>query len=290
MANFSSSDGIINLARDTLQPALFSCEWIRCNAELNSWNMLKQHLQIHCAEPTEQGIYKCQFPLCAGRDHASQHGLLQHIQLSHLSRTSVSCPIIGCSEHFMRSQSLLPEHIRNEHTILFEGHLDQVNLKQLRKPITPSPHHLSNLPPSDMDFYQMLFLPVSRAHWSKTQKQPSSSQTTHRWVKIGGRQGSVEEQMDVDQQHFDLNLRSNTNLIDLPQLSEYILRSKPEEPMKQLSRPQYIISPPLREKTPPPSTGYHALQAQFEELERAGLVGSATGWPDHDSSSEPVSS
>lgn len=45
----------------------------------------------------KEGQYHCRYLRCAGRVHTTRDALKAHVDLSHLSRLEISCPILGMS-------------------------------------------------------------------------------------------------------------------------------------------------------------------------------------------------
>jgi hypothetical protein len=45
----------------------------------------------------QEGQYQCRYLRCAGRLHATKEALKAHVDLSHLSRFTISCPVRGMS-------------------------------------------------------------------------------------------------------------------------------------------------------------------------------------------------
>ncbi|PIL25093.1 hypothetical protein GSI_12982 [Ganoderma sinense ZZ0214-1] len=65
-----------------------------------------------------------------------------------------------------------------------------------------------------------------------------------------------------------------------PVVFDYVVRMKPPESWKQMSRPQQVIHPPVPEKPPRPSIGYDAFAVRFERLQQAGLMDGTGDWPE----------
>ena len=85
---------------------------------------------------------------------------------------------------------------------------------------------------------------------------------------------------DEDEPPIPLKDLPSLDLRGPSEIYDFLVRPKPPESWLQLSRPQQVIHPPVPEKPPPPSIGYDAFAARFEQLERAGLIDGKGLWPE----------
>ncbi|KAI1793569.1 hypothetical protein LXA43DRAFT_1001334 [Ganoderma leucocontextum] len=258
------------------------CEWSRCHTELNSWKSLQEHLHQHCQQQglssSSQGPWECKINRCAGRYHTTLADLQQHIDLSHLSRLNLPCPVMGCAKTF-RSGSGLPEHLRVAHSdVLHPNHASGSNsIRPLRRPCPPRRGDLIALPSHPVPVYMLLCSTVRPAPRGKT---PTASQASRRRWRRMDTQAAAARDDDEDELAIPLADLPPIDLRGCPVVRDYIVRPKLPESWKQTSRPQQVIQPPVPEKPPRPSIGYDAFAARFERLEQAGLMDGTGMWPE----------
>ncbi|EJF64147.1 hypothetical protein DICSQDRAFT_178651 [Dichomitus squalens LYAD-421 SS1] len=258
------------------------CTWGRCHAELNSWKSLQEHLHRHCQEQgpsSSQGIWECKINRCVGRYHGTLPALQQHVNLSHLSRVALPCPIRGCTSSFGRSGNGLSAHIQTTHFDVLSMDTSQP-FHQLRRPHPHPREELSALPAYPVPVYKLLCPTVRPARRGKT---PTASQGSRRkWRRMDTQAAAPPEEDDDDDEEPAIPLADlpPMDLRGCPEIHDYFVRPKPPESWLQLSRPQQVVDPPVPEKPPAPSIGYDAFAARFEQLERAGLIDGKGLWPE----------
>ncbi|KAI8974550.1 hypothetical protein BD414DRAFT_498030 [Trametes punicea] len=270
-----SDEHVINISKEVIHSTPLICEWGQCHSELNSWKALQEHLHRHCQqlEPSssQQGVFQCMIPKCSGRFHYSLHDLLQHIDLSHMSRVLLPCPVKGCTLIFGRNAHGLPEHFRTAHSDLFGRRAtgSSAMFQPLRRPHPHIKEALPALPGKPLPAYILTSPAVSPTQSRCTNtRAPTDSQGGHRkqWKKM-----YVLEEVPVEEE----------SLVPLPDLPPYDphrgvdieIRRKPLEPMLQQSRPQHMIVPSIPEPDPPVSIGYAAFAKRFMQWEKATIVG-----------------
>ncbi|KAI0629164.1 hypothetical protein C8Q77DRAFT_1142468 [Trametes polyzona] len=278
-----SMEYIVEVAKEVIPSPPFICEWAQCHVELNSWKALQEHLHQHPAleqEPSSslyQGAFECRLPKCAGRFHSTLEDIQKHLDLSHLSRVLLPCPIPDCPLHFHRTTlSSLPGHLRSNHSAL----LDTVDptftssLPPLRKPRHPCLEPLPPLP--EKPAFAFLFaLPVVNPSRPQKRAASTSTQSRKRWKRMHVVQMTDEEPEDVPIAFGDLTPYDPSQT---PELTHRVQR-KSLEPALQQSRPQPMIVPPRPEQDPPLTIGYTAMSERFRVLEKAGIIDGSGVWP-----------
>ncbi|KAI0372736.1 hypothetical protein BV20DRAFT_991001 [Pilatotrama ljubarskyi] len=275
-----SPDNVIELAKEVVHSTPLICDWARCHAELNSWRTLQEHLHRHCSqlEPSssQQGTLECMIPKCSGRFHTSLPDMHQHIDLSHLSRVLLPCPVQDCPLTFGRNAHGLPEHLQSSHRDLLDGRIPSgsPSIRPLRHPFPHFPEDLPPLPERDIPAFTFS-APVIHPRRPPRSQTPASSQggRQRRWKRMATAQPAPADEEE-----------SSLPLADLPpfdpkQLPDIPVWRKPPEVALQQSRPQHMIVPPIPEREPPVSIGYDAFAEKFVELEKAGVIDGSGNWP-----------
>ncbi|KAI0350677.1 hypothetical protein OH77DRAFT_1430674 [Trametes cingulata] len=276
-----SPDSVVDLAKEVVHSSPLICDWARCHAELNSWRTLQEHLHRHCSElepSSSQGNLECMIPKCSGRFHTSLPDMHQHIDLSHLSRVLLPCPVQDCPLTFGRNAHGLPEHLQSVHRDLLNRRIPPGSscIRPLRR---PHPHHSTkDLPPlPEQDLPAFIFsAPMVRPRWPPPRSQtPASSQggRQRKWKRMATAQPAPAEEEESSIPLADLPLFDQTQLPDIT-----VWRKPPEVALQQ-SRPQHIIIPPIPEREIPVSIGYAAFAEKFGELEKVGLIDGTGNWP-----------
>ncbi|RDX48247.1 hypothetical protein OH76DRAFT_1352794 [Lentinus brumalis] len=286
-----SPERAVQVASEAIRPT--RCEWRGCPAELNSWIALQKHLHHHCQQveaSSSQAPFHCQCERCAVRLHDSLSSLLQHITFSHMSRVPLPCPVEGCSEAFTYKQAptAIPAHLRTDHRFGGSFPTRLPPLRQSRTPKKPPRRALPPLPHDPVPLYTLLLPPV-REKPRRAGSTASQTARRGRWKRMSSRAAPPSEASDTDEPESmpfaDLDPQASTSYYSSPQNEclEWVAYKAPPEPALQISRPQPMIIPPVREKPPAPSIGYVAFAEKFAQLELAGIIDGTGQWPQDDS-------
>ncbi|OBZ73504.1 Phosphomannomutase [Grifola frondosa] len=268
-----------------IQPTLLPCEWGECKARLNSWKALQEHLRAHCYQGHLWESHDCKIQKCAGRKHGTLQDLQLHVDLSHLSRVHLPCPIQGCNQIFGRHFQVAP-HFESNHAELLDTAVEISSsiFRPLRSPKRPTVHKPPEYPLDVTPSFWALE-PDSITRTQRTYRAPTSSQSSRKWSRMDA-QDTEDEHKEGDQPFEDLPV---LDTIYLPEVNEFAVRRKPPETTDgQLSRPQPVIYPLIPEQVPPLSMGYVAFADRFEQLEVADLIDGSGVWPaDREQSESP---
>ncbi|KAI0766575.1 hypothetical protein BD413DRAFT_568754 [Trametes elegans] len=277
-----SAEHVVDIAKEVIHSVPLACNWQQCHAELNSWNALQEHLHRHCDElkpsNSQPGILECKLPKCSARFHATLHELQQHIDLSHLSRVLLPCPIQDCEVTFGRNANALPEHLQTVHRHMLDRRIPRGSsvLRPLKQPHPHTPQRLSPLPDKPVPAY-VLMSPAVRIRPAKRGQTPGSSQGGGRrkWKRMHAVQIAPSPASDDE----DCIPLPDLPPFDPRHLPDILECRKPLEPMLQQARPQPMNIPPVLEHPPPVSIGYTAFAARFKVLEKAGVIDGTGRWP-----------
>ncbi|KAI0708870.1 hypothetical protein C8T65DRAFT_649776, partial [Cerioporus squamosus] len=286
-----SPDQAVQVACEAICPT--RCEWRQCHAELNSWIALQEHLHRHChqleaSSSSQANTFHCQAERCAVRLHDSLPSLLQHITFSHMSRVPLPCPVEGCSEAFTYKQAptAIPAHLQTEHRFGGSFPTRLPPLRQSRTPKKPPRRSLPPLPPDQVPLYTLLLPPVREKH---RRAGATASQTARRgrWKRMSSRAAAPDSSSDADEPESmpfpDLDPQTAYYSDRQNECLEWVAYKAPPEPALQISRPQPMIIPPVREKPPARSIGYVAFAEKFAQLELAGIIDGLGQWPQEES-------
>ncbi|GBE80425.1 hypothetical protein SCP_0301400 [Sparassis crispa] len=277
-----SLESIIGITKEVVQPIPISCEWGICKAELNSWSALFHHMQLHlqAARNKDRG-FECCFQKCTGRIQGTYSDLESHVELSHLVRVHLPCPVQGCSQVFAR-HGQVSIHFQEDHphlidkTVPFKSHV----LKSMRQPSRIHIAQLAPIPSEMTELFHLLSYPVARA-CKRAQRLSQESRISRKWSRM---MASQDTEDSADAQPFD-----NLTKFEPPaNFNDFIVWRKPSEPAMQLSRPQFISVPSIPEVPPLLSMSYKAFFAKFKELEKAGLVDGTGEWPESDEGEDVI--
>ncbi|KAH7914450.1 hypothetical protein BJ138DRAFT_1143766 [Hygrophoropsis aurantiaca] len=255
-----SKRDILAVSRCIIKPT--PCEWDGCRVIMNCLHALTEHLFQHCAEvPFKDGNYRCNYMRCAGRTHSSRGQLKTHIQLSHLSRSSLPCPVIDCNDTFPRP-SLLESHFQNFHQDLILKELpwssDDFSLISFPSPPTscPSPPPLPSILPS----YTISHPVTVTTHQQRRKREPQTlDQLSRKWSRLDMRDDDEDDDDDGENIAFDdLKHPPRPRSSESPEPINVVATAIPPDVGNQLSRPQPIIHP-TRYGVPPKSILYDAF-------------------------------
>ncbi|KAH9933320.1 uncharacterized protein B0H18DRAFT_641295 [Fomitopsis serialis] len=251
MVNVLTVDNVTEFAQNVLSQIPLPCEWSGiCEAELNSWTALREHIQLHLRHLKEEadGGYRCRLPRCSCFYHATLYDLKQHIESGHLARLPISCPAAGCLMSFVH-HALLP-HFSAAHGDLLNIPTSILQKSGKLKRMWTSTHlHPSQLVelPSDLPLgpvpsYSIVTQLIPRSRRKGSSQAPTALQTRRKWNKMRGEGFSGEEDDNESTPFHSLHLVDATDALDF---ADYIVRRKPPEPVPQLSRPPCVIIPPI---------------------------------------------
>jgi len=193
--------------------------------------------------------------------------LESHVNLSHMSRLQVPCPIKGCNQSLMRTAQL-PTHIHGFHPELL-GSVVTNNSKVLKPVYTPFPPKLEPPPPipsGEFYLYDCDPLPVRKGKRKRNQSQSPES-AGRKWSRL-----AVPDEEDGEPEILDLeNLPKFDHEID--EVRDVIVRRKPPEIAgASLSSAHRIVDPPLPDIQPPTSIHYNAFARKVDNLLAEGLL------------------
>jgi len=261
-----SADSIVDIAKITL--GKFSCKWGECQYVLNSWNMLHEHYHRHCrGSRAKEGTWHCRISGCAGSVHASTKALVSHVDLSHMSRLQVPCPIQGCDQSLLRTAQL-PTHIHGFHPGLLGSVVtkDSKVLKSIYTPFSPKLPPPPPIPFGRRPIYDVDPLPVRKGKCKRKRAQSPQS-AGPKWSRL-----NAQDDEDGEPDILDLD--------DLPrfdyqidEVRDIIVRRKPPETVRaSLSNAHRIVDPPPPDTQPPTSIHYDTFARKVEDLLASGLL------------------
>ncbi|KAL4063162.1 hypothetical protein J3A83DRAFT_1418811 [Scleroderma citrinum] len=230
--------------------------------------VLEGHLLQHCSHSLPQdGMYCCQVARCSGRFHQSLSGLKAHIELSHMSRMSLPCPIRGCDEAFVRA-SLLENHLEEVHRKDLADSVSADAIAPLAKPSIPS-----SLPPPPSLSHSCLPQHITVASVVPSKRRASqmglngTNRLPRRWSRL--------DLQDDDQDHETITFD------DLPRLqlskssNEPIpvkVRKKLHTAQTRVSRPQRAVYPPIRTDDVPDTILFGTFARRVEQFVADGFA------------------
>lgn len=262
-----SKDDLLALACNAIKPT--PCEWEGCQTLLNSWQTLLKHLLRHCAHVSQQdGMYRCQLSRCSGRLHSSLHALKLHVELSHLSRVSLPCPIRDCDAVFARVPQL-QTHFEETHRKDFGDHVPAHAIIPQASPAIPT----SLVPPpllssSDVPSHTMMVSVISSKCRASQMSLDGTSRLPRKWSRLNAQDG--EDEVHDDIVFGDLpSLTLSKGSVD-PVTVE--VSKQPVDVRAQLSRPQPVIYPPISTDDVADSILYPIFSRRVDRLVVDGIL------------------
>lgn len=262
-----SKDDLLALACNAINPT--PCEWEGCQILLNSWQTLFKHLLRHCSYVSQQdGMYRCQFSRCSGRLHSSLHALKLHVELSHLSRVSLPCPIRDCDAVFVRVPQL-ETHFEEIHRKYFGDHVPARTI--IPQASLAVPTSLALPPPlssSDAPSHTMTVSVISSKRRASQIPPDGTSRLPRKWSRLNA-------QDDDDEVHDDIifgdlpSLALSKGSADLVTVE---VGKKPVGLQDQLSRPQPVLSPPISTDDVADSILYPVFSRRVDRLVVDGIL------------------
>ncbi|KAI6044258.1 hypothetical protein EDC04DRAFT_2643766 [Pisolithus marmoratus] len=263
-----SKDDLLPLAYNAIKPT--PCEWEGCQIVLNSWQTLSKHLLRHCSCILQQvdGMYHCRFSRCSGRLHSSLRALKSHVELSHLSRVSLPCPIRDCDAVIIRVPQL-ETHFEEVHREDFGDHVPTHSIVPQATPaipttLVPPPP----LPSFDVPSHTMMVSVIPSKRRASQTSLDGTSRLPRKWSRL-----NVQD--DGDEDHSDVVFN------DLPSLKlskgsadpiTVEVSKKSVDVQAQLSRPQRVISPRVSTDDVPDSILYPTFSRRVDRLVADGIL------------------
>ncbi|KAI6112733.1 hypothetical protein F5141DRAFT_1109355 [Pisolithus sp. B1] len=255
-----SKDDLLSLACNAINPT--PCEWEGCQIVLNSQQTLFKHLLRHCSYVSQQ------FSRCSGRLHSSLHVLKLHVELSHLTRVSLPCPIRDCDAVFVRVPQL-ETHFEETHRKDFGDHVPAHAIIPQAFPTIPTglvpPPSLSS---SDVPSHTMTVSVISSKRCASQTSLDGTSRLPRKWSRL-------DAQDDDDKVHDDIifgdlpSLALSKGSADLVTVE---VSKKPADVQAQLSRPQPVISPPISTDDVADSILYPVFSRRVDRLVVDGIL------------------
>ncbi|KAG0709206.1 hypothetical protein DFH29DRAFT_887014 [Suillus ampliporus] len=268
-----STHEISNIAHQVIKP--LPCEWEGCTVVLNSCYNLTKHTLRHCDHiANTEGQYQCHYLRCAGRLHTTKDALKAHVDLSHLSRIIMTCPIRDCEQGFSRA-SQLESHFELNHKDLVNRRVTRA-FERLVPTALPTPRVVTHPPPlpSHRELHHWHFtapvISLPPRHKQCGQLVPIEP-ISRKWRRL-----DAPDEDDGNGNHIiplDDLVRPAT---PLQQSKELVLdvRSKllSLDENQRLSYPQSMPHPPPRDDLVSTTIGYSVFQQKFGELAKDGVV------------------
>ncbi|KAA1465890.1 hypothetical protein DENSPDRAFT_925427 [Dentipellis sp. KUC8613] len=263
------------------------CDWEQCPIILNSWHTLKEHLYSHCTRKHKENAYHCGLSRCSGRSHASKDALFSHIQLSHMTRIPLLCPIQGCPlyEEFARVASLV-SHFYTVHAELVDKDIDPA--ANIFVPLSKLHHHLpQGIPPFTQAVYPLSFIflpPVThRKGVAPVMNGYSSQNSVRKWSQLKKEdeeeEKSEDESISLTFPDFQPSGFKHRKLVHPKDLLIFKHTAAGQEAL-DLSSPLPVVKKPTAPPDPPCSMGYNLFALRVAELEHKGILAGDGFWPE----------
>lgn len=264
---------IPNIAHQVIKP--MPCEWEGCTVILNSWYNLTKHTLRHCDRISNmEGQYQCRYLRCAGRVHATRDALKAHVDLSHLSRLAISCPVRDCERVFPRASQLV-SHFETDHEDLVNKCVTRT-FDRLVATAPPSRQIVTHPPPlpSQHKLHSWQFtaplvsLPPHKPFGPLAPVEPIS----RKWRRL-----DAPDSDDSDSNHRVIPLDDLVRPLILSHQSKELVLNVRRKPLslnenQRLSYPQSMPRPPPRDDFVPTTIGISIFERKFGELAKDGVV------------------
>jgi hypothetical protein len=263
---------IPNIAHQVIKP--MPCEWEGCTVILNSWYNLTKHTLRHCDRISNtEGQYQCRYLRCAGRLHATKEALKAHVDLSHLSRFTISCPVRDCEQVFPRA-SQLKSHFETDHEDLVNMRVTRA-FDRLVATAPPSRRIMTHPPPlpSQHELHKWQFtvplvsLPPHKRFGLPTPAEPIS----RKWRRL-----DAPDADDSDSNHIIPLDDLVRPVIPSQQSMGHALHVRRKPPSlnenQRLSYPQSMPRPPPHDDFVPTTIGISIFERKFGELAKDGVI------------------
>lgn len=286
-------ENVLEIAKHTLKPAGWKCEWIMasankhssspatCSIVLQSWNAYLKHLLQHVQyQWSKTGKYSCCLTRCnlplMGAGTTSFDQLKDHIENSHMSRAPLYCPLLGCENvAFSRGPSQLDNHFKETHRHLLNEDITLPSDLVLPMSIPYIPAALDLPPP--LPLHPMpgcLIVPAVRGSRVCDVGGLSLSQAS---------QGSPRKRLKLHQMPEEETSSETSIFFDdlekqLDRNGQFIgtmgcILGRKVGPHLDVARPQPILDPAqFGLKSPPISIHYNVFSNRLDEMERAAAT------------------
>lgn len=262
---------ILNIAHQVIKP--MPCEWEGCTVILNSWYNLTKHTLRHCDRISNmEGQYQCRYLRCAGRLHTSKDELKAHVDLSHLSRLTISCPVQDCERFFPRA-SQLKTHFETDHKDLVDMRVTRAfdRLVATAPPLRRIMIRPPPLPSHELHSWQFTIPAVSLPPHKPFGPLAPVEPISRKWRRL-----DAPDKDDSDSDHIiplDDLVRPVTPSHQSKKLVLDIRKKVPSlNENQRLSYPQSMPRPPPRDDFVPTTIGFSIFERKFEELAKDGVV------------------
>jgi len=250
------------------------CEWEGCTVILNSWYNLTKHTLRHCDRISNiEGQYQCRYLRCAGRVHVTKDALKAHVDLSHLSRLAISCPVQDCERVFPRA-SQLELHFTTDHKDLVNSPVT-LAFDRLVATAPPSRRIVTHPPPlpsyHQLPNWQFTVPPVSLPPHKPFGPLAPVEPISRKWRRL-----DAPDKDDSNSNHI-IPLDDLVRPVIPPQQSKplvlHVRRRPPSlNENQRLSYPQSMPSPLPRNDFVPTTIGISIFERKFGELAKDGVV------------------
>lgn len=236
-----------------------------CSVVLGSWRQLQKHLFQHCS--LSQSL-TCGLPRCNIRTHSSRKGLTEHINLSHLSKILIDCPIKGCNTHGFSRVTQLENHFEENHNDLngkFVA-LPSILLQPLAQPFFPSMQVDPPSLPENICIAASL-IPPPRFVSCKALTTKPSNLSSAKYEHFGLESTSKSKSVESSTEYNSLEMYFQGK-----ELGQEMVYAKLQAGFaKDLARPQSMRHDlPTKNRDPPMSILYEAFAIRMEGLEGKG--------------------
>lgn len=280
-----SSDSITDIAQNMLIPSGLKCEWVTngrepCSSVLASWKALKKHYMGHaCQSPKSQKSYiLCHIKKCNAQVHPSLGSLRMHIELSHMARTNLPCPVDSCPKDISYRPGNIKGHFQDEHKDL-DGQTLNIPSKILRPlwlPFYPNPSSMTlpDLPKNPAPGCALVT--ASPAGVRGTDLSTLDIRMSSPSLTLPPRRPTRRQIPRINElEESQLTTESSIQFDDIPVLSitdcggfyRFPIWRRPKMFNVDVARAQRMIDVPFQE--PPTSILFDAFAKRVDELEQA---------------------
>lgn len=235
--------------------------------------------QLHQLTRWQEGLYHCRLPRCMGPSQPSITALEAHVNMSHMTRIPLTCPVrgmllpsdprlksstindsTGCAEVSLR-QNYLENHFRTVHP----GIVGIERLKTLWLPNRPSAS--PSVPPIPSEPVYSYAISSPHVSVARRSNQPLVSRPLGRkWSRLDAQDDEESEPTQII--FSDLPTLDKSSLF---QLRDFVIRRKPLESDLWVARPPAMPAMPVHSNTPPLSILFESFARRVDEIDEANL-------------------